>query len=59
MRTDKYGPQKKYGAQAIRRFRLDLNRNTDMDMIAYLESLDNVQGYLKKLITEDMKKAAE
>lgn len=54
MQTDKYAPQKKYSAQAVRRFRLDLNRNTDMEMIAYLEGLDNVQGYLKTIIKRDM-----
>lgn len=59
MQTDKYGPQKKYSAQAVRRFRLDLNRNTDTDLIAYLEGMDNVQGYLKQLIKKDMKKGGE
>lgn len=59
MQTDKYAPQKKYGAKSIRRFRLDLNRNTDDAMIAYLERLDNVQGYLKDLIKIDMKKGGE
>lgn len=59
MQTDKYGPQKKYSAKAVRRFRLDLNRNTDMDMISYLEAMDNVQGYLKELIKADMQKGGE
>lgn len=59
MQNDKYGPQKKYGAQAIRRFRLDLNRNTDREMIAYLEGMDNVQGYLKSIIKRDMEQKSQ
>lgn len=59
MQTDKYAPQKKYSAQAVRRFRLDLNRNTDMAMISYLESLDNVQGYLKAIIKRDMEQKSQ
>lgn len=59
MQTDKYAPQKKYGAKSIRRFRLDLNRNTDEEMISYLERIDNVQGYLKKIIKADMQKGVE
>lgn len=59
MNADKYGPQKKYINKSIRLFRLNLNRNTDTDLIAYLESKDNVQGYLKELIKNDMEKGAE
>lgn len=29
---------------------LSLNRNTDADIIIYLETLDNKQGFIKKLI---------
>ena len=35
---------------------LNLNKVTDPDMIDHLESLDNVQGYIKRLIREDMNK---
>ena len=35
---------------------MKLNRNTDADILAFLEKHENIQGYLKKLIREDMKK---
>lgn len=59
MTTDKYAPQKKYYASAIRRFNLALNHNTDADIIAHLESMDNVLGYLKQLIRQDMQKTGQ
>ena len=34
-----------------------LNRNTDADIIGWLNSVDNKQGYLKDLIRHDMKKS--
>lgn len=39
-----------------RQFMLKVNRNIDPDMIAWLESKDNVQAYLKELIRADMEK---
>ena len=47
-------PQMKYIAKTRRRYVLNLNKVTDTDMIEHLESLDNVQGYIKRLIQEDM-----
>lgn len=38
-------------------FGLKLSRNTDADIIAWLESRESVQGYLKSLIRADMKGA--
>ena len=35
---------------------MKLSKNTDKDIIEYLEQITNVQGYLKQLIREDMKK---
>lgn len=32
-----------------------LNRNTDADILAKLESVDNKQGYIKELIRDDIK----
>lgn len=32
------------------------NLNTDADILAHLESLDNVQGYVKQLIRADIAK---
>lgn len=51
-------PQDRYAAKAIRRFALNLNRNTDADILEHLEKLDNVQGYIKDLIRSDLKKKA-
>lgn len=45
----------KYHANHIKRLPVNLNDRTDNDIIAYLESIDNVQGYIKSLIRADMK----
>ena len=45
----------KYAAKSIRQFNLKLNRNTDSDMVAYLEAQPNIQGYIKGLVETDMK----
>ena len=37
-----------------RSFRLNLNKITDADIIAKLESVDNIQGYIKQLIRADL-----
>jgi hypothetical protein len=37
---------------------MKLNRKTDADILAFLEKQGNIQGYLKQLIREDMKKTA-
>ena len=36
---------------------MKLNKNTDADILAFLEAKENVQGYLKELIRKDMKGA--
>lgn len=55
--TDK---QKRYDqdwkAKNTTRVTVRLNNNTDEDIIEYLSTLDNKQGYIKELIREDMKK---
>lgn len=50
------GGLRKYHQNNIRQFRFCLNRNTDADIIAYLESLPNIQGYLRELVKKDMNK---
>ena len=42
-----------------RRYALKLSRNTDKDIIQKLDSQVNIQGYLKKLIREDIEKAGK
>lgn len=39
-----------------RRYALKLSKNTDADLIEKLDGESNVQGYLKRLIREDMMK---
>ena len=46
----------KYNATTTKAISFRLNRNTDKDILEKLESVDNVQGYLKELIRADMKK---
>lgn len=45
----------RYKAANIKQIKFVLNKNTEPDLIAHLESIDNVQGYIKALIREDMK----
>lgn len=46
----------RYKAANTRQFKLVMNKNTEPDLIAHLESIDNVQGYIKSLIRADMLK---
>ena len=48
--------QSKYDKANTWSFVIKLNLNTDADMIAWLKSQDNRQGYIKRLISEDMRK---
>ena len=52
-------PQDRYAAKAIRRFVININRNTDADILEHLEQMDNVQGYIKALIHSDMERKTE
>lgn len=47
----------KYQSNHIKRLPVNLNDRTDADIIAHLETIDNVQGYVKGLIRADMAKA--
>lgn len=44
----------KYIREKTRRFTIQLNRQTDADIIAHLESVGNVTAYIKGLVAEDM-----
>ena len=46
----------KYDAKNTKRIYIKLNLRTDADILARLETEDNVQGYIKELIRQDMKK---
>lgn len=48
-----------YDRENTRRINLKLNNKTDADIIRQLETMkdqEGIQGYLKRLIREDMKK---
>lgn len=49
--------QRKYLAKVIRRFSIDLNTNTDGDIIEALER-NGVAPYIKRLIREDIAREA-
>ena len=48
-----------YDKQNTRRVNLKLNNKTDADIIRTLESVENIQGYIKELIRKDMKNRGE
>lgn len=50
----KHGPQLKYMKKTIRRFTVDVNRNTEPEILAQLEKQTNVSQYIKRLIREDI-----
>ena len=45
---------KRYDAANTRQIHLKLNCNTDADILEHLEKQDSIQGYIKRLIREDM-----
>ena len=44
----------KYRMEKCRKITLELNKTIDEDMLVWLDSQDNKQGYLKALIRADM-----
>lgn len=46
----------KYNASTTKAVPFRLNLNTDKDILEKLASIDNVQGYLKQLIRDDIAK---
>lgn len=46
----------KYQAKSIQRKTVILNRKTDKDIIAKLEQIENMSGYIKSLIRADINK---
>lgn len=51
--------QVKYDAANTRQVHLKLNRRTDKDVLARLDEVKSKQGYIKRLIREDLERAAE
>ena len=52
----KYAAQTRYNERTRKRIPFNLNINTDQDILDYLKSIKNVQGYIKRLIRDDMQK---
>lgn len=46
----------RYNAANVKQVKLNLNRKTDADIIGYLDGVQNVQGLIKNLLREQMKK---
>ena len=46
----------KYQTANMKKYTFKFNVKTESDLIAHLESIDNVQGYIKSLIRADMSK---
>lgn len=47
--------REKYEARMTMQVKMKLNKGTDADIIAKLESVPNKQGYIKGLIRDDIK----
>lgn len=46
----------KFDKENTKKITMKLNIHTDADLIEHLAKQENVQGYLKKLIREDMRR---
>ena len=46
----------KYLKANIKRIVVNLNKKTDEDIIRFLDGLENVQGEIKRIIREEMKR---
>ena len=47
----------KYDKANTTQIKMKLNNKTDADILAHLDRQENKQGYIKKLIREDMNKS--
>lgn len=45
-----------YEKENVKQVKFKLNKKTESDIIEYLESKENKQGYIKQLIRDDMAK---
>ena len=48
--------QRRYDAKNTRQVHIKLNRNTDKDVLDKLDEVPSKQGYIKRLIREDLAK---
>lgn len=48
-----------YQKENVKQIKFTLNKVHDLDIIEYLDGIQNKNGYLKELIRQDMKKGSE
>ena len=46
---------KNYEKENLRQIRLKINRKTEPELLEWIEKQENIQGYIKRLILQDMK----
>lgn len=46
----------RYHNSTIKKIAVELNRNTNKDIIAFLETVDNKQGLIKQLLRDEMRR---
>lgn len=51
-----YPANKRYEKNALRKVMIAFNRNTEPDLVEWIENTDNKAGYIKRLIREDMER---
>lgn len=51
-----YAAQSKYNKEKTRRYTISAMMNTEQDIIQKLDSVENKNGYIKKLIRADISK---
>ena len=44
----------RYEKENLRQIRLKINRKTEPELLEWIEKKDNIQGYIKRLIQQDM-----
>lgn len=49
----------RYDRENTRQIKIKLNRKTDADILSKLEAEPNVQGYIKRLVREDIQRGGE
>ncbi len=59
MPDDYKTPQERYDAAHTVQVKLKLNTTTDADVLAALASADSKQGYIKRLIREDLRRKVD
>lgn len=59
MKKVKYPNQAKYDALNTKHYGFKFNKKTDADLIAWLDSIENKQSYLKDLIRANMGKESK